>query len=172
MDRTEKEQLVASLKDAFNETNIVVVTQYSGLTVAQMTDLRDRMRKAGAKFKVTKNRLTRLALEGTQFQGISDLFKGPTAMAYSADPVAAAKVAVEYAKQNEKLILVGGALGTKALDAEGVKALASLPSLDELRAKLVGMISTPATRIAGVLQAPAGQIARVISAHASKGEAA
>jgi len=172
VDRTEKEQLVASLKDAFNETNIVVVTQYSGLTVAQMTDLRDRMRKAGAKFKVTKNRLTRLALEGTQFQGISDLFKGPTAMAYSADPVAAAKVAVEFSKQNEKLILVGGALGTQPLDAEGVKALATLPSLDELRAKLVGMISTPATRIAGVLQAPAGQIARVIGAHASKGEAA
>lgn len=172
MDRTEKEQLVASLKDVFNETTIVVVTQYSGLTVAQMTDLRDRMRKAGAKFKVTKNRLTRLALEGTQFQGISDLFKGPTAMAYSADPVAAAKVAVEFSKQNEKLVLVGGALGEKALDADGVKALATLPSLDQLRAKLVGMISTPATRIAGVLQAPAGQIARVISAHASKGEAA
>ena len=172
MDRTEKEQLVASLKDVFNETSIVVVTQYSGLTVAQMTDLRDRMRKAGAKFKVTKNRLTRLALEGTQFQGISDLFKGPTAMAYSADPVAAAKVAVEFSKQNEKLVLVGGALGEKALDADGVKALATLPSLDQLRAKLVGMISTPATRIAGVLQAPAGQIARVISAHASKGEAA
>ena len=172
MDRTEKEGLVAFLKDAFNETNIVVVTHYSGLTVAEMGDLRDRMREAGAKFKVTKNRLTRLALEGTRFQGISDMFKGPTAMAYSVDPVAAAKVAVEFAKKNDKLIVLGGALGEQALDADGVKALATLPSLDELRAKILGMLNTPATRIAGVLQAPAGQVARVIGAYANKGEEA
>lgn len=173
MDRSEKEQLVSSLKDAFNETNLVVVTHYSGMTVAEMGDLRDRMREAGAKFKVTKNRLTRLALEGTQFQGISNLFTGPTAMAYSQDPVAAAKAAVEFSKKNEKLVLVGGALGEKALAVEDIKALATLPSLDELRAKLVGMLNTPATRIAGVLQAPAGQVARVISAYGQKqGEAA
>ena len=173
MDRSQKEQLVASLKDAFNETNIVVVTHYTGLTVAEMGDLRDRMREAGAKFKVTKNRLTRLALEGTQFQGISDLFTGPTAMAYSDDPVAAAKVAVDFSKKNDKLVVLGGALGEKALGVDEIKALATLPSLDELRAKIVGMLSTPATRIAGVTQAPAGQIARVISAYAqSQGEAA
>ncbi|MAN80155.1 MAG: 50S ribosomal protein L10 [Rhodospirillaceae bacterium] len=173
MDRSDKEQLVASLKDAFNETNLVVVTHYSGLTVAEMGDLRDRMREGGAKFKVTKNRLTRLALEGTQFQGISNLFTGPTAMAYSQDPVAAAKAAVEFSKKNEKLVLVGGALGDKALSVDDIKALATLPSLDELRAKLVGMLNTPATRIAGVLQAPAGQVARVISAYGQKqGEAA
>ena len=173
MDRSEKEQLVASLKDAFNETNMVVVTHYSGLTVAEMGDLRDRMREAGAKFKVTKNRLTRLALEGTRFQGISDLFTGPTAMAYSEDPVAAAKVAVEFSKKNEKLIVIGGALGEQALGVDDVKALATLPSLDELRAKIVGMINTPATRIAGVMQAPAGQVARVISAYSqSQDEAA
>ena len=173
MDRSEKEQLVASLKDTFNETNIVVVTHYSGLSVAEMGDLRDRMREAGAKFKVTKNRLTRLALEGTQFQGISDLFTGPTAMAYSEDPVAAAKAAVEFSKKNDKLVVLGGAMGEQTLDANEVKALATLPSLDELRAKIVGMISTPATRIAGVLQAPGGQVARVISAYgASEGEAA
>lgn len=173
MDRSDKEQLVASLKDAFNETNLVVVTHYSGLTVAEMGDLRDRMREVGAKFKVTKNRLTRLALEGTQFQDISNLFTGPTAMAYSQDPVAAAKAAVEFSKKNEKLVLVGGALGDKALSVEDIKALATLPSLDELRAKLVGMLNTPATRIAGVLQAPAGQVARVISAYGQKqGEAA
>jgi len=173
VDRSAKEQLVASLKDTFNETNIVVVTHYSGLTVAEMGDLRDRMREAGAKFKVTKNRLTRLALEGTQFQGISDMFTGPTAMAYSDDPVAAAKAAVEFSKKNDKLVVLGGAMGEQALDADAVKTLASLPSLDELRGKIVGMLQTPATRIAGVLQAPGGQVARVISAYGQKeGEAA
>lgn len=173
MDRSDKEQLVASLKDAFNETNLVVVTHYSGLTVAEMGNLRDRMREVGAKFKVTKNRLTRLALEGTQFEGISNLFTGPTAMAFSQDPVAAAKAAVEFSKKNEKLVLVGGALGDKALSVDDIKALATLPSLDELRAKLVGMLNTPATRIAGVHQAPASKVARVISAYGQKqGEAA
>ena len=173
MDRSAKEQLVSELKDAFNGTNMVVVTHYSGLTVAEMGDLRDRMREAGAKFKVTKNRLTRLALEGTQFQGISDLFTGPTAMAYSEDPVAAAKAAVEFSKKNDKLVVLGGAMGEQALDADAIKNLATLPSLDELRAKIVGMLNTPATRIAGVLQAPAGQVARVISAYGqSEGEAA
>lgn len=173
MDRTQKEELVASLKGTFEETSIVVVTHYSGLTVAEMGELRDGVREAGAKFKVTKNRLTRLALEDTKFKGISDLFKGPTAMAYSEDPVAAAKATVEFAKKNDKLVVLGGALGDQNLDADGVKALATLPSLDELRGKIVGLISSPATKVAGVLQAPAGQLARVVGAYASKeGEAA
>ncbi len=172
MDRVQKEELVASLRTVFEEKTLVVVTHYSGLTVLEMGDLRDQMRAAGAGFKVTKNRLTRLALDGTKCSGMNDLFTGPTAIAYSDDPVAAAKVAVAYAKKNDKLIVIGGTLGEEGLDVDGVKALAMLPSLDELRAKIVGIISTPATRIAGVLQAPAGQIARVISAYAEKGEAA
>jgi large subunit ribosomal protein L10 len=121
---------------------------------------------------VVKNRLTRLALSGTDYEKIADMFKGPTAIAFSKDPVAAAKVAVDFAKTNDKLVLVGGALGSNVLNVDGVKALATLPSLDELRGRLVGMISTPATRIAGVLQAPAGQLARVLSAKAKQGEAA
>lgn len=172
MDRTEKKELVASLHQLFGENQLVVVTHNQGLTVEEMTDLRRKMIKAGARLKVTKNRLTRLALEGTKFDGLKPLFTGPTAVAVSKDPVAAAKIAVEFAKANEKLVILGGALGEKALSVEGVKALATLPSLDELRAKLLGMIQTPATRIAGVLQAPAGQLARVMGAYAKKGEAA
>ena len=166
------EELVSSMHQVFEDASMVVVTHYSGLTVAEISDLRRQMLEAGASFKVTKNRLTRLALEKTKFEGISDLFTGPTAIAYSDDPVAAAKVSVNFAKKNDKLVIVGGCLDEETLDVNQVKALASLPSLDELRAKIVGMISTPATRIAGVLQAPAGQVARVISAHASQGEAA
>lgn len=169
MDRTQKEDLVASLRGTFDETNMVVVTHYSGLTVAEMGDLRGRMREAGASFKVTKNRITRLALEGTKYEGISDLFTGPTAIAYSDDAVAAAKVAVKFSKENEKLVVIGGALGSEVLDVDAVKSLATLPSLDELRGKIVGMLNTPATRIAGVLQAPAGQVARVISAKSAQG---
>ncbi|MBF0169229.1 MAG: 50S ribosomal protein L10 [Alphaproteobacteria bacterium] len=172
MDRNQKKQLVEQLHGAFAETGLVVVTHYMGLTVAEMTDLRRKMSAAGASFKVTKNRLTRLALKDTAYDQLSDLFKGPTAIAYSKDPVAAAKIAVEYAKANEKLKILGGALGTKVLGVEGVKALATLPSLDELRAKIVGMVQTPATRIAGVLQAPAGQLARVLKAKADQGAAA
>lgn len=165
MNRSQKEELVASLNRMFNETTIVVVTHYSGLTVAEMGDLRGQMREAGAGFKVTKNRITRLALEGTKFKGLSDMFTGPTAIAFSEDPVAAAKIAVNFAKTNEKLVVLGGALGEELLDSDGIKALATLPSLDELRARIVGMINTPATRIAGILQAPAGQVARVIGAY-------
>lgn len=172
MDRAQKEELVASLRSTFEETSIVVVTHYTGLTVAEMTDLRAKMREAGASFKVTKNRLTKLALEGTDYDGISDLFKGPTAIAYSEDPVAAAKVAVDFAKENEKLVILGGSLGSNTLDESGVKSLATLPSLDQLRGKLVGLLQAPATKVAGVLQAPAGQLARVISAKAEQGEAA
>lgn len=172
MDRNQKKQLVEQLHGSFAETGLVVVTHYIGLTVAEMTALRGKMSAAGASFKVTKNRLTRLALKDTAFDTLADLFKGPTAIAYSKDPVAAAKVAVEFAKTNEKLVILGGALGSKVLGVEGVKALATLPSLDELRAKILGMVQTPATRIAGVLQAPAGQLARVLKAKADQGEAA
>ena len=151
---------------------MVVVTRNQGLTVAEVTELRRRMRAAGATFKVAKNRLAILALDGTRFDGIKPLLKGPTALAWSTDPVAVAKAAVEFAKTNEKFVVVGGALGAQTLDAAGVKALAELPSLDALRARLLGMIQTPATRIAGVLQAPAGQLARVFGAYAKKDEAA
>lgn len=172
MNRSEKEALVASMKSVFDDVALVVVTHQTGLSVSEMTDLRQRMREAGASFKVTKNRLARLALEGTRFSGIADYFTGPTAIACSTDPVAAAKVAVGFAKTNEKLLIVGGALGEQVLDPDGVKALATLPSLDELRAQFVGLLQTPATRVAGVLQAPAGQLARVVNAYAQKGEAA
>ena len=172
MDRGQKEELVASMHQTFEDASMVVVTHYSGLTVAEMGDLRKQMREAGASFKVTKNRLTRRAIDGTKFSPLSEMFTGPTAIAYSDDPVAPAKVAVKFAKDNEKLVVLGGALGEEMLDVDGVKALASLPGLDELRAKIVGMLTTPATRIAGVLQAPGGQVARVIAAKAAEGEAA
>jgi len=172
VDRNQKTELVASLHERFVAAGLVVVTHNNGLTVAEITSLRQKVRDAGAGFKVTKNRLTRLALAGTKFESISDLFNGPTAIAYSADPVAAAKVVVDFAKSNEKLIILGAGLGANLLNAEGVKALATLPSLDELRGRLLGMLQTPATRIASVLQAPGGQIARVLAAYAKKDEAA
>jgi large subunit ribosomal protein L10 len=170
LDRTEKREFVAGLNAALSETSMVVVTRNQGLTVAEATELRRRMRAAGATFKVAKNRLALLALDGTRFDGIKPLLKGPTALAWSTDPVAVAKAAVEFARTNDKFVLIGGALGAQTLNADGVKALAELPSLDELRARIVGMISTPATRIAGVLQAPAGQLARVFGAYAKTGE--
>jgi len=172
VDRAQKEQLVAELNSTFQEVALVVVTQQSGMTVAESTDLRRKMRAAGASFKVTKNRLTKLALEGTKFKGLDELLTGPTAMAFSVDPVAAAKIAVEFADKNKKLVIVGGALGDQVLDVAGVTALAKLPSLDELRGKLVGLLQAPATKLAGVTQAPAGQLARVFSAYASQDEAA
>lgn len=172
VNRTEKEQLVASLNRTLADAHLVVVTHYSGMTVAEMGDLRAKMRAAGAGLRVTQNRLTRRALDGTKFKNIEALFAGPTAIAYSKDPVAAAKVAVTYAKSNAKLVIVGGALGEEKLAVDGVKALAALPSLDEIRGKIVGLINAPATKIAAVLQAPAGQLARVCGAYARKGEAA
>lgn len=172
MDRTEKQNLVASLKGLFEGANLVVITQQSGLTVAESSKLRRQMREAGASFKVAKNRLARLALEGTKFAELAPLFTGPTAIAVSADPVAAAKVAVNFAKDNDKLVVLGGSLDGEALDIDAVKSLAALPSLDELRARLVGMLQTPATRVVRVLNAPAGQVARVLAAYAEKGEAA
>jgi large subunit ribosomal protein L10 len=172
VDRSQKEALVTSMHDVFAKAVSVVVTHYSGLTVAQMTDLRGQMREAGAHFKVTKNRLAKRALAGTRFEGLAPLFEGPTAIAVSEDPVAAAKVAVKYAKDHEKLIVRGGALEAEILSEDQVKALATLPSLDEQRATLIGLLQAPATKVAGVLQAPAGQLARVFGAYAAKGEAA
>jgi len=170
MDREGKREFVAGLAQVFAETSMVVVTRNQGLTVAEVTDLRRRMRAAGAEFKVTKNRLTALALDGSAFDGIKPLLKGTTALAWSKDPVAVAKTVVDYARTNEKLELVGGALGARTLDAAGVRALAELPSLDQLRGKLLGLLQAPATKIAGVLQAPAGQLARVFGAYAKTGE--
>ena len=172
MDRSQKEELVASLHRTFNETTLVVVTQQSGMTVSEASSLRRQMLEAGASYKVTKNRLTRLALEGTKFEALKDLFTGPTAIAVSEDPVAAAKVCVAFAKSNDKLTIVGGAMGENQLDPDAIKALATLPSLDELRGKLIGVLQAPATKVAGVVQAPAAQLARVFSAYGSQGEAA
>jgi large subunit ribosomal protein L10 len=171
VDRAEKSQLVDTLSSVFSDTGVIVVAHYSGLSVAQMTALRARMREAGGGMRVAKNRLVKLALKGTDAESISDLFEGPTVVAFSKDPVAAAKVAVDFAKVNDKLVIRGGAMGRSALDAEGVKALATLPSLDELRGKLVGLIASPATRVAQVLNAPAAQLARVLSAYAEKSAA-
>jgi large subunit ribosomal protein L10 len=172
MERAEKGAAVTELNQVFKDAGTVVVAQYAGLTVAEMTSLRGKMRAAGGGVKVAKNRLAKLALQGTDVAHIADLFKGPTVIAYSKDPVAAAKVSSDFAKTNEKLVLLGGAFGKTNLNPEGIKALASMPSLDELRAKIVGMISTPATRIAQVVAAPAGQVARVVGAFARKNEAA
>ncbi|MCZ6524725.1 MAG: 50S ribosomal protein L10 [Alphaproteobacteria bacterium] len=166
MDRTQKEELVADLSRTISGAGLVVVTHYRGISAAEALDLRRRMKDAGASFRVTKNRLTRLALQGTPYEPLTELFTGPTAIAFSDDPVAAAKAAVGYAKINDKLIVVGGALGETVLDESAIKALAALPSLDELRAQLIALLSTPATRVAAVLLAPAGQLARVLGARA------
>jgi large subunit ribosomal protein L10 len=172
VDRAEKRELVTGLNEAFSNAGSVVVAHYAGITVAQMNDLRSRMRAAGGTVKVAKNRLARIALQGTESEGIQELFIGQTLVAYSDDPITAPKVASDFAKGNDKLVILGGAMGSTALNADGVKALATLPSLDELRARLVGMIATPATRIAQVVNAPAAQLARVFGAYARKDEAA
>ena len=172
MDRTEKKELVATLSEVFKTTNVVVGAHYSGLTVAQMQNLRKQMKQAGAQVKVAKNRLAKIALDGTDVASIAPLMKGPTLIAYSGDPIAAPKVAVDFAKANDKFVILGGAMGKTALNTDAVKALASLPSLDELRAKLVGLIQAPATKLAQLANAPAAKVARVVQAYASKGEAA
>ncbi|HUO92409.1 MAG TPA: 50S ribosomal protein L10 [Rhizomicrobium sp.] len=168
MDRTQKAAVVDTLNGMFGDAGSVVVAHYSGMTVAQMGDLRARMRAAGASFKVAKNRLVVRALQGTAAEGIAHLFKGPTGIAISKDPVAASRVAVAYSKENDKLVILGGVVGSTALDANGVKALAELPSLDELRGKIVGLIQAPATKLAGLMAAPGGQLARVIGAYSKK----
>lgn len=169
MDRAQKAEAVEELQKAFGNTESIVVTQNMGLTAGQISDLRVKMRKEGVSYKVSKNRLVLRALKGTRFEGIGHMLKGPVGLATSNDPVAAAKVAALFAKDNEKLIIVGGALGEKVLDKSGVEALSKLPSLDEIRAKLLALLQTPATRLATLSQAPASQVARVIGAYAKKG---
>lgn len=168
VERAEKQELVTSLHDVFSDAASVVVVHYDGLSVAEITDLRSQMRAEGASLKVTKNRLTRLALKGTDYEGITDLFTGPTAIGFADDPVSAPKVLSKFAKDNEKLRVLGGGMGSTVLDQAGVKALASLPSLDELRGKLVGLLQAPAQKVASVTQAPAGQLARVFGAYGSQ----
>lgn len=168
MNRTEKKEFIETLSSNLAASSVVLVAHYKGLTVAEITDLRVKVRKAGAGFKVTKNKLTQRALEGTLFKNISKMFVGPTAIAYSSDPVAVAKILTEFAKANEKLVLLGGAFGETLLDSKGVTALSKLPSLDELRGKIIGLLQAPAQKIASILQAPGGQVARVIGAHSRK----
>jgi len=173
VDRAQKEKVVEELGHVFSQAGVVVAMHYQGLTVAQMTELRNQMRSAGGSVRVAKNKLAKIALEGTTAEGMSKYLTGQTVLAYSNDPVAAPKVAAEFAKKYEKLVLLGGAMGTTILDADGVKVLASLPSLDELRGKLVGLLQAPAVKIARVLAAPGTQVARVLAARAEKeGEAA
>ena len=168
LERAAKSEAVTALGEIFKATKVVVVAHYSGLTVAQMQTLRRQMKQAGASVKVAKNRLAKIALEGSEVASIAPLLKGPTLIAFSGDPVAAPKVAIDFAKTHERFVILGGAMGTTTLDPNGIKALAELPGLDTLRAGLLGMISTPATRIAGILQAPGGQLARVFGAFARR----
>ena len=172
VDRAAKKDMVAELNGVFKATSVVVVAHYAGLTVADMQKLRMQMKQAGAQVKVAKNRLAKIALDGTDAAVVAPLLKGPTVIAYSGDPVAAPKVASDFAKAHDKFVILGGAMGTTALNPDGVKALAALPSLDELRAKLVGLIQAPATKIAQLVNAPAAKLARVVQAYASKGETA
>jgi large subunit ribosomal protein L10 len=168
MDRGQKAAAVAELKQTFSEVGVVVVTRNLGLTVAQSTQLRTKMREAGASYKVSKNKLAKIALDGTDYLSLGDMLTGPVGLASSIDPVAAAKVVVDFAKTTDKLEIVGGAMGATALNVEGVKALATLPSLDELRAKIVGLVQAPAQKLASITQAPAGQLARVFGAYGAK----
>jgi large subunit ribosomal protein L10 len=168
VERAEKREVVTALHDVFAKTGVVVVAHYAGLTVSAMTKLRSEMRGAGGQVKVAKNRLVKLALEGTDAKGIADLLKGPTCLAFSADPVAAPKIAVKFAKANEKFVILGGAMGKTVLDAKGVNSLADLPSLDELRGKLIGLIQAPASKIARTVNEPAAKLARVLAAYGKK----
>lgn len=168
MDRAQKKEAVAALKQTFDEANVVVITRNLGLSVAQSTQLRIKMRETGAAYKVAKNTLALIAVEGTRYAPLSEMLTGPTALATSPDPVAAAKAVVEFAKTNDKLEIVGGAMGETLLDVNGVKALAELPSLDELRAKIVGLVQAPATKIARTINEPGAQLARVFGAFAAK----
>lgn len=168
MTRAQKQAQIETTNAKLAKASIALVVHNNGLTVAQMNDLRAKMRDAGAEFKISKNRLTKIAAKGTLLENITDLLKGPSAIATAQDPVAVAKGLVDFAKTNERLVIVGGAFGTQKLDAKAIESLAKLPSLNELRARLVGMLQTPATRIASVLQAPGGQVARVIAAHSTK----
>jgi large subunit ribosomal protein L10 len=172
VERAEKREFVSSMNAAFSDAGAIVVASYAGLTVAEISAFRAKVKQAGGAVKVAKNRLAKIALQGTKAEPISGLFKGQTLVCYSGDPIAAPKAAVEYAKTNDKLVIIGGAMGATSLDENGIKALAALPSLDELRAKLLGMLNTPATRIARILNEPAAKVARVVGAFARKDEAA
>lgn len=165
MDRAQKTELVSSLSETINANSVIVVAHYTGLNVAEITKLRAQLRAVGANLKVTQNRLTRIALEGTGKEAMSDLFKGPTAIGFSTDPVAAPKVLSDFAKTNDKLVILGGMMDSTYLDVDAVKRLAELPSLDQLRGKIVGVLKAPATKVAGVLQAPAAQLARLARAY-------
>lgn len=182
MERAEKHRAVEALNQHLQDAGLVIVARHKGLTVAETNEIRRRMRASGARFRVTKNRLARIALQGTPFEKLGDMFKGPTAIAYASDAVAVAKTTVEYAKGNEKLEILGAGLGSQVIDAQGVEALTKLPPIEELRAKILGLLAAPATRIAGILtrpaadvvgilQAPGGQLARVLSAYAQKEQA-
>ena len=168
MDKAGKAESLKTLRGVFEESGVIVVARYTGLTVAEMTKLRGALRQEGAALKVVKNRLAKIALDGKGGDAAQDLFTDQTVIAYSPDPVAAAKAAADFAKDNEKLVLIGAIMDEQVLDAGGVQDLAKLPSLDQLRGKLIGLIQAPATKVAGVVQAPAGQLARVISAYANK----
>ena len=172
MDRAAKKELVTELNEVFKASSVVIVAHYAGLTVADMQKLRMQMKQAGAQVKVAKNSLAKIALDGTDAAAVAPLLRGPTVIAYSGDPVAAPKVASDFAKANGKFVILGGAMGKTALNPDGVKALAALPSLDQLRATLIGLIQAPATKIARVINAPATKVARVVAAYAKKGEAA
>jgi large subunit ribosomal protein L10 len=172
VNREEKQELITSLNAAVADQSFIAVTHNKGLTVSEVQALRRQMRDAGASFKVAKNRLARLALAGTKFENLSDLLTGPTGLAYSSDPVAAAKVCSKFAKDNSKFVILGGNLDGQKMDTAGVETLAKLPGLNELRGMIIGLIQAPATKIAGVLAAPGGQIARVLAARAEQGEAA
>ena len=168
MDRAKKRELVTTLNEEWKDSGVIVVAHYKGMTVAQMTDFRKRMKEAGGAVKVAKNKLAKLALKDTEVETISDLLKGQTCVAYSEDPVSAARVSVKYAKENDKLVILGGAMGRTRLDSNGVKALADLPSLDELRGKLLGLLQAPASKIARILNEPGGMLARVLAAKGSQ----
>jgi large subunit ribosomal protein L10 len=169
VERAEKHEFVKTLNGSFNDAGVIVVAHYTGLTVAEMTDLRNRMKEVGATVKVAKNRLAKLALKDTSAEGIGDLFTGPTCIVTSEDPVSGPKIAVEFAKKNEKLVILGGAMGEMILDVSAVKSLAALPSLDELRGMIVGLLQAPAGKIARILNEPGGQLARVVQAKADAG---
>jgi large subunit ribosomal protein L10 len=169
VDRAEKRELVSTLNEAWKGTGVMVVAHYKGMTVAEMTEFRKRVKEAGGAVKVSKNRLAKLALKDTDAEGISDLLKGQTCVAYSEDPISAAKVSVKYSKENEKLVILGGAMGKTMMDVNAVKALADLPSLDELRATLIGLLQAPASKIARILKEPGAQLARILQAKSATG---
>ena len=168
MDRAQKRELVTTLNEEWKDSGVIVVAHYKGMTVAQMTDFRKRVKEAGGSVKVAKNKLAKLALKDTEVETISDLLQGQTCVAYSDDPVSAARVSVKYARENDKLVILGGAMGNTRLDSKGVSALADLPSLDELRGKLLGLLQAPATKIVRILNEPGGMLARVLAAKGSQ----